>query len=67
MNDNPERLSDADLEDVAGGAGQSGTGKNDTAGKSPGTGSSGSKPRPEVKNPNQGNTGFPGQQGDHIG
>ena len=66
MSDNPERLSDADLEDVAGGAGTSGPGKK-PAGKNPGTGSDSPKPTGAKPNPNQGNTGFPGQQGNHIG
>ena len=65
MSNNPEHLSDADLEDVAGGAGKMTPGKKDPAGKTPS--SDGSNPTPDVKTPNQGTTGFPGQQGNHIG
>ncbi len=67
MNNNPEHLSDADLEDVAGGAGKTAPGKKDPAGKTPTTGSDSPKPTGTKPNPNQGNTGFPGQQGNHIG
>ncbi len=62
MSNNPERLSDADLEDVAGGAGKPAPGKKDPAGKTPSTGTGGScGSTPEVKNPNHGNSSIGGR------
>lgn len=66
MNDSPERLSDADLEDVAGG-----TGKGKPTMPKPNTkptpGDPGSKPTGTKPPVDPVNTGQPGHGGDHIG